>query len=158
MLAAALMIVAGLLLLDGPDRAVVLFRETYTCAFRVYSINERINHKSILLGPSGAPNLNPLPRPLVVAAQHRPAGPVRLDQGQLQLGAQHAELRLFRVDRREQLVGVGEPLVVGRRQVEGDGGGAELDRGLGLVDFLEVQRDVDGGGSLVEVVPVAISH
>lgn len=104
--------------------------------------------------PPSITNLNPLPGPLIVAAQHRPAGPVRLDQGQLKLSAQHAELRLFGVDRREQRVGVGVAFVVGRRQVEGDGVRGELDLGPGLVDFLEVERDVDGGGCLVEIVPV----
>lgn len=105
------------------------------------------------LNPPCPSNLNPLPRPFVVTPQHRPARAVRLDQLQLQLRAQHEVLRALRVDGREQVERLGEPLVVRRREVEGDRLRGEGDLGFFLVDLLQVEGGVDRGGGLVEVGP-----
>lgn len=110
-----------------------------------------------LLDTSRPSDLDPLAGPLVVAAQHRPAGAVRLDQRQLQLGAHDLVLRLRRVDGREQLPGGLEALVVLGREVEVDRVRSELDLCLLLVDLLEVDRCNDGRGGLVEVVSVEAS-
>jgi hypothetical protein len=50
---------------------------------------------------SSISNLNTLSSPLVIAAQHRPAGAIGLEQDQLQLGAQHTESRLLGINRGE---------------------------------------------------------
>lgn len=106
--------------------------------------------------PSSISDLDTLPSPLVIAAQHRPASTISLDQGQLQLGAQHAEARLLGIDGRKEAVCILVALVVGRRQVQDNRIGGELDASTLLVDLLEVEGDVDSGGSLVEIVPVDV--
>lgn len=104
--------------------------------------------------PASIANLNPLPSPFVVAAQYRPARSIRLDQREFQLGTQHPELRLFGVNWRKQRVCILEPLVVRSREVEVERGRREVDFGVGLVDFLEVKRDVHRCWGLVKVVSV----
>lgn len=114
------------------------------------SLNPHQPHKSSPLRPS---RLDDLARPRIRRPQHRPARPVRLDERHLHLRAQDGIRRLFRVDRAEQLVGVPKALVVGRGQVEVDGGWRGEDDGrLCLVDFLEEEGGVDGRRGLVEVV------
>lgn len=104
--------------------------------------------------PTSLANLNPFSSPLVVAAQYRPARSIRLGQSEFQLGTQHAELRLFGVNWRKQRVCILEPLVVRSREVEVDRGGGEVDFGVGLVDFLEVKRDVHRCWGLIKVISV----
>lgn len=94
------------------------------------------------LCPTSIANLNPLSSPLGVAAQYRPARSIRFDQREFQLGTQHSKLRPFGVNWREQRVCILEPLVIRSREVEVDRGRGEVDFGVGLVDFLEVKRDV----------------
>lgn len=102
---------------------------------------------------SSVSNLDALPIPLIIAAQHRPAGAIALDELQIQLGAQDAERRLLRVNGRKQCICILVPLVVRGGEVEDDRVRAELNLGAFLVDFLEVEGDVDSGGSLVEIIP-----
>lgn len=106
---------------------------------------------------SGLSNLDPLACPFIIASQHRPARSVRLGQRQFQLGAQHAELRLLRVNRRKERVCVFVSLVVGGGQIEVDRGGGEVDFCVGLVDFLKVERDIHRCGRLVEVVSALLA-
>ena len=102
--------------------------------------------------PSSIPNLDPFPTPPIVAAQHRPARPVRLDQRQLELRAQHPEPRLLHINRRKQVVGILVSLVIGGRQIKLDGLRGELHSGPVLVDLFQVKRGVHGRRRLVEVV------
>lgn len=105
--------------------------------------------------PTSITNLDALASPLIILAQHRPPSLIRLDKRELQLGAQHPEARLFSVDRSKELIGILVALVIHSRQVELDLVRGELNDGTLLVDLLQVEGDVDGGGGLVEIVPVA---
>lgn len=102
---------------------------------------------------SSISNLDALPIPLIIAAQHRPAGAIALDELQIQLGAQDAERGLLRVNGRKQSICILVPLVVRGGEVEDDRVRAELNLGAFLVNFLEVEGNVDSGGSLVEIIP-----
>lgn len=105
---------------------------------------------------SSISNLDACAIPLIITAQHRPAGAIALDELQIQLGAQHAERRLLRVNRRKQRISILVALVVRGREVEDDRVGLEFHLGAFLVDFLQVEGDVDCGGGLVEITPVAM--
>jgi hypothetical protein len=103
---------------------------------------------------SSISNLDTLPSPLIIAAQDWPAGTVGLDQLQVELGAFHFESRLLGIDLRKERVCILVPLVICRRKVKDNRVGSELDSGAFLVDLLEVEGDVDHGGSLVEIISI----
>lgn len=139
----------------GSSRCLGSYHPNHPSAFQIITLlSWALDTPYKPLCPSSIANLDPLSGPLVIAAQHRPAGTVRLDKRQLQLGAQHAERRLLRINRSEELIGVLIALVVRGRKVEGDGSGSEVDSSTLLVNLFQVERDIDGGRGLVKVVSV----
>lgn len=107
------------------------------------------------LCPACLSDLDPLSAPWVIASQDRPACSVRLRQRQFQFRAQHPVLRFLRVNRRKERVCIFVPPVICSREIEVDRGRSEVDSGLILVDLLQVERDIDRRGRLVEIVPVS---